>query len=634
MFEGGYLDLSQVVSEGRIVSILKHLRIFDQWEVSKWAYQEGWRIDKRNFMFWTTLNILGALIPVYLLKITEKVVNSITVNVESSDFTTITLQVILLCVLWVLQSSYNIIPNIIKYTMQTRYSIAMQYKYATFVNKIPLAKFDNKAFADKIEHVGGTCNRLAYFIGGTTSTIGALVGTLGLLWLAFTTSWILLVMGIVFTIVSSVLVGKVYHEYYDFWEVAREEQRKKDYYAGLITGRGTGKELRAMKLSDFFRNRWRGLVEKLTKMEIDIQMKTNRVGHILLLIYIGFSILVLGVGLWLLWNGKIMLGGLVLIWQLTGQLFNTIQELVNQYLYTVGYIPVLAEQKAMFEMVFDETGLPTRERKTIIPVDPDTIFKFENVTFGYVPEQMVLKNLSFTIRRGETVALVGDNGAGKTTLIKLLLGLYRPNKGKMFFEGLPYQELTQEYLYSKIGVVFQDFKQYLFTIRENIAFGDISQIDNDTALMEAARKGQADTIIESVDKGLDAFLGRHFAEDGLELSGGEWQRIGVARAHVSNKEILILDEPAAKLDPVAEMEQFMEIKNSLHGRTAVLVSHRLGFARLADKIIVLKNGELVEMGTHQELMNWNRYYAEMFRAQAEWYEGSVPFNGFGKASQG
>ena len=451
-------------------------------------------------------------------------------------------------------------------------------------------------------------------------------------WLAFTTSWVLLAIGVVFFIVSLVLTGKIYQQHYDFWSVAKMEHRKQQYYSSLLTGRETGKEIRAMKLNEFFRNRWRTLVEKLTGMELDLEMKSNRIRNILLLVYLGFNILILGLGVWLLWRREILLGGLIMIWQLHNQLFNGVQSLVSNYLYTVGYMPVLDEQKDVFEMVFDETGLPTREHKQISPVDPETIFCLENVTFGYVPEEVVLKNISFTVKRGETVALVGDNGAGKTTLIKLLLGLYPPNKGKILFEGLPYQELTQEYLYSKMGVVFQDFKQYHFTIRENIAFGDIKQINNDEVLMAAAKKGQADKLILAQKKGLDTFLGREYEEDGLALSGGEWQRIGVSRAHVSDKEILILDEPAAKLDPVAEMEQFMAIKNSLHGRTAVLVSHRLGFARLADKIIVLKDGELVELGTHEQLMKANRHYAKMFRAQAEWYEGRVPANDFEQAN--
>ena len=618
--------MSQVITENRITRLLKRLKIFDQWEVAKWAYRQGWEIDKRNFIFWTVLNSLGALIPVYLLKVTEQVVDTITINIGAGSLLDITWRVAVLSSLWILRSSYHIIPNIIRYTMQTRYSIAMQRKYAVCVNKIPLCKFDDKDFAAQISHVGSTCSRLAYVIGGTSTFIGAFVGTAGLFWLAFTTSWVLLVIGIVFFIVSLVLTGKIYQQHYDFWSVAKMEHRKQQYYAGLITGRETGKEIRAMKLSDFFRSRWRSLAEKLTGMRLELDLKSNQIRNILNLIYLGFSILILGLGVWLLWNGQIMLGGLVLIWQLHNQLFNSVHTLASEYLYTMRYLPFMAEQKEVFEMVFDETGLPTREHKEIIPKDPETIFHLENVTFGYVPEHTVLKDISLTVKKGETVALVGDNGAGKTTLIKLLLGLYPPRKGKILFDGLPYDQLTQEYLYSKMGVVFQDFKQYHFTIRENIAFGDIKQINNDEVLMEAARKGQADKFIRAQKNGLDTFLGREYEEDGLALSGGEWQRIGVSRAHVSDKEILILDEPAAKLDPVAEMEQFVQIKNSLHGRTAILVSHRLGFARLADKIIVLKDGELVDTGTHEQLMKANRHYAEMFKAQAEWYEGRVTVN--------
>ena len=346
--------MSQVVSEGRIVRILKRLKIFDQWEVAKWAYQQGWEIDKSNFIFWTVMNILGALIPVYLLRVTQEVVNSITIGVETSDFKKVTWRVALLCALWILQSSYNIIPNIIKYTMQTRYSIAMQRKYAAFVNAIPLYKFDNKEFSDQISQVGVTCNRLAYFIGGTTSMIGSFVGTIGLLWFAFSTSWILLVIGSIQAVVSLVLVGRVFQQYYDFWSVAKMERRKQQYYSGLLTGREIGKEIRAMKLSEFFRSRWRVLVEKLTGMEIELEIKSNRVRNILALMYLLFTLLILGVGVWLVWRGKILLGGLVIIWQLNDQLFGTVQSLVSHYLYTVGYMPVLANQKEVFEMVFDE----------------------------------------------------------------------------------------------------------------------------------------------------------------------------------------------------------------------------------------------------------------------------------------
>lgn len=629
----GGIVMSEEVSKTRGLNLLKKLTIVEEWDVAKWAYKEAWKMNNKNIIFWTILNIIGALIPIFVLKTTEYVVNTITTAVEvDADLRTVGLQVVALCLLWVLQSSYNIIPGIIKYTMQTRYSIGMQRKYATFVNKVPLGKFDNKKFSDQISHVGVTCNRIAYFVGGTSSFIGTFVGTVGLMWLAFSTSWIFLVIGLVAFAVALTLSTMVMEETSNFWFVAKMERRKQQYYSGLISSRETGKEIRAMRLGDFFRGRWRGLVEKLTDMEVDLDVRTKRIYNVLAFMRIVFGITILAVGLWLLSRGDILIGALVMLWQLNSQLLNSVQRLVNDYHYPISYMPVLKEQKEVFDMVFDEIGLPTREKRDIIPKKPREIFALKNVSFGYQENQEVLKNISLTIEKGETIALVGDNGAGKSTLIKLLLGLYVPNQGEIFFEGLPYDQLTQEYLYSKLGVVFQDFKQYHFTIRENIAFGDISQMDNDQVLMEAARKGQAEKLINAQAKGLDTYLGRQFETDGIELSGGEWQRIGVSRAHVSDKEVLILDEPAAKLDPVSEMEQFMEIKNSLGGRTAVLVSHRLGFARLADEIIVLSDGDLVETGTHEQLMKANGHYATMFKAQAEWYEGSVSYNGDQRAN--
>ncbi|MGB4245780.1 MAG: hypothetical protein WBK74_09355, partial [Limnochordia bacterium] len=288
--------MGQVITKSRALKLLKKLKIFDQWDAAKWAYRQGWEIDKRNFIFWTVLNILGALIPVYSLRVIKEIIDYITANIAAGSLSDIAWRIGALCGLWVLQSSYHIIPEIIKYTMQTRYSIAMQRRYATFVGTIPLCKFDNSEFAAKISHVGSTCNRLAYVMGGTASFIGAFAGTVGLFWLAFTTSWLLLLIAAVFFAVALVLTGKNYRQHYDFWAVAKLEIRKQDYYAGLITGRESGKEIRAMKLNDFFRNRWRTLTEKLSEMQLDLDMKSAKVNHILGLIHLGFSILILGFG--------------------------------------------------------------------------------------------------------------------------------------------------------------------------------------------------------------------------------------------------------------------------------------------------------------------------------------------------
>jgi len=276
--------MGQVITKSRALKLLKKLKIFDQWDAAMWAYRQGWEIDKGNFIFWTTLNILGALIPVYLLRVTKEIIDYISVNITSSSLPDIAWRIALLCCLWILRSSYHIIPDIIRYTMQTRYSIAMQRRYAACVSRIPLCKFDDKDFAAKISHVGSTCSRLAYVMGGTASFIGAVAGTIGLFWMALRTSWILLVIAAIFFIAALILTGKNYRQHYDFWAVAKLESRKQDYYAGLITGRETGKEIRAMKLNDFFRNRWRTLTEKLSEMQLDLDMKSAKVNHILGLI--------------------------------------------------------------------------------------------------------------------------------------------------------------------------------------------------------------------------------------------------------------------------------------------------------------------------------------------------------------
>ena len=190
----------------------------------------------------------------------------------------------------------------------------------------------------------------------------------------------------------------------------------------------------------------------------------------------------------------------------------------------------------------------------------------------------------------------------------------------MFFEGQNYRELDSGELTEKIGVVFQDFVNFELMVRENVAFGDISKVNDDDVIKGAIKKGDALKVVDKMPKGIDTYMGRWYEKDGVRMSGGEWQRLAMSRAYISNRDILIMDEPAAKLDPIAEMEQFNRIKYSLEDCTSILISHRIGFARLADKIIVLQEGQLMEEGSHEELMKKQGIYYEMFSNQAGWYQ--------------
>jgi ATP-binding cassette subfamily B protein len=245
--------------------------------------------------------------------------------------------------------------------------------------------------------------------------------------------------------------------------------------------------------------------------------------------------------------------------------------------------------------------------------------RFENVGFRYPgAERWAVRNLTFTLRAGEVVALVGENGAGKTTLVKLLARLYDPDEGRVLLDGRDLRDYDLESLRSNIGVIFQDFVRYHLTAAENIAVGRIEAAQDRKRIEEAARRSLADDVIQRLPAQYDQPLGKRFRK-GTDLSGGEWQKIAIARAYMRDAQLLILDEPTAALDARAEFEVFQHFRELIAGRTAVLISHRFSSVRMADRILVLAEGKLEAAGTHAELLAAGGRYAELFELQAEGY---------------
>ncbi len=246
-------------------------------------------------------------------------------------------------------------------------------------------------------------------------------------------------------------------------------------------------------------------------------------------------------------------------------------------------------------------------------------FRFENVGFRYPgAERWAVRNLSFTLRAGEVLALVGENGAGKTTLVKLLARLYDPDEGQIFLDGHPLADYDIDALRLNIGVIFQDFVRYNLTASDNIAVGRIEAREEHQRIVEAARRSLADEVIAKQPKGYAQMLGKMFIQ-GADLSGGEWQKIAIARAYMRDAPLLILDEPTAALDARAEFEVFQRFKELSKAKTAVIISHRFSTVRMADRIIVLGGGTIEEVGSHEELIAARGHYAELFELQAAGY---------------
>jgi ABC-type multidrug transport system fused ATPase/permease subunit len=244
---------------------------------------------------------------------------------------------------------------------------------------------------------------------------------------------------------------------------------------------------------------------------------------------------------------------------------------------------------------------------------------FENVSFTYPKtDKKILKGVSFEVKQGERIALVGENGAGKSTIIKLLCRLYKPDSGRILMNGQDIQTLDASALKCVFSVVFQDFCKYTLTLRENVAFGDLSKLQDDDALLCALRLGLAGDIAQ-----LDTPLGK-LEEGGVDLSVGQWQRIAIARACLPDSAFVILDEPTASLDPLAESEMYHSFAEVLKNRGCIVISHRLASARMADRIIVLSDGIVIESGSHSELMHSGGLYAQMYQAQSGWYRPDKP----------
>jgi ATP-binding cassette subfamily B protein len=254
-----------------------------------------------------------------------------------------------------------------------------------------------------------------------------------------------------------------------------------------------------------------------------------------------------------------------------------------------------------------------------VPVPIRQGFVFEGVGFKYPrAENWAVRNLDFALAPGERIALVGENGAGKTTLVKLLARLYDPDEGRILLDGVDLREYDVDSLRRNVGVIFQDFVRYDFMLKENIAVGNVARIEDEPAIHEAAERSLADTVAHRLTGRYDQMLGKRF-EGGVDLSGGEWQKVALARAYMRDAQLLILDEPTAALDARAEYEVFLRFSELTKGRMAVLISHRFSTVRMADRILVLKSGELVEQGTHEALVEVGGLYAELFQLQAAGY---------------
>ena len=394
------------------------------------------------------------------------------------------------------------------------------------------------------------------------------------------------------------------------------EARLLSYIENLLTSNETVKEIKLFGLGESLKQRYEDLFTQFLEEDTSIARRNTYAslawGMLSNLAYYGSYIWVIVRTI----TQAITLGDMTMFLSVFRQSQRAVQMLLENF-------SRLYENNLYLDNLLDflkiEPALEIPENGKIAPAPILEGVRFENVSFKYPgSEKYVLKNVNLFIKPGESIALVGLNGAGKTTLIKLLTRLYDPTEGRITLDGTDLRDFDLQSLHQRFGVIFQDFVRYQFSVKENIGFGQVEELENQERIEVAADKGGATEVIAELPEGYETVLGRRWNR-GHELSGGQWQKIALSRAFMRKAEVLILDEPTSALDAEAEYEIFLRFRELMQGRVAVLISHRFSTVRMADRIVVLSEGRIIELGSHEELMARNQSYAHLFNLQAEGY---------------
>lgn len=484
---------------------------------------------------------------------------------------------------------------------------------------VDMSSFDSPAFYEKLENANREAGmRPIGILSATFNVISAVISIISfIIVLATLSPWAPVI--IIAAAVPGAIVNYVYrHRNFRYMRMHSKDRREMNYYSAIMVNKDQVKEVKILGLGDTFIGKYKSAflryfagLKRLILRENVLRVVVSlfaTLANCFLFAYVAYDV-VFNDGL--IGDYSLYTGALNSVASYVTTLVTATATIYEGTLFIDNMIEFMKEETKIVS-ILTEPIKPKRNIKHKI--------EFRGVSFAYPgTEKKVLDNINLTFESGEKIVLVGLNGAGKTTLIKLITRLYDPTDGVIYLDGRDIREYDPKALYNMFGIIFQDFGKYAVTASENIEFGDVSRNAERALIESAARSGDADEFIEALPRGYDTPLTRMFEEDGIELSGGQWQKLSVARAFYKESDILILDEPTAALDALAEQEIFDQFAELSRGKISIFVSHRLSSAVTADKIVVLKNGTVAELGTHEELMANRGDYHLLFSTQAHRY---------------
>jgi ATP-binding cassette, subfamily B, bacterial len=565
-----------------------------------------------------TLRVMTALLPLAVLKVTQVIIDGV-YNLTAHHTPLPHYFWWLVALEFALASLAAILVRMINFcdvVLADKYSRHISTKIMEHASRLDLTSFEDPLFYDRMERARVQGTDRIVLIQATGQLIQQLVTTVSLAaGILFFSPWILV--ALVACVVPAFL-GETHFAFLGYSLNFRQTpaKREMEYLRVLGGSKESAKELKLFGLSPFLVGRYGKLSNELHSQTVGLAKRKLIIGGLLSLLgtlgYYGSYAFVIY---------ETVLGALTIgtLYFLTGAIAGASSNIQSVF----ATFSTIADQALFVTDLLDFFAMkPTVSSKPNALPMPRPVregFEFRNVSFAYPgQERLVLSDVSFRLERGERLALVGENGQGKTTIVKLLTRLYDPNAGQILLDGVDLREYDLEDLWKETGVIFQDFMRYDMTAGENIAIGKIEERENTFRLRSAAQKSLAEQVIRKLPKSYEQILGRRF-EGGVDLSGGEWQRMALARAYLRDAQLLILDEPTAALDAKSEHEVFQRFAELTHGKMALLISHRFSTVKMADRILVLENGQIAEQGDHEQLLRRGGRYAEMFELQASSY---------------
>ena len=578
----------------------------------------AWAASPRLLIRFTLLGMFNAIMPPISVYLSARLVNVIAQAHEHAT----TFQAILPIIigLWftiVVQRALGAYIGYSRNLYVRRVELEAERRLLAKAATVDMGHFDNSDWYDRLSRakrdVSWRPGDLTWSVLGLSGNIVTIVLMAGLL---ASLHWLLVVLALAASFLSMAIESRVTAKLYKYYYKETPEERERQYIGDLFVQSRTIKEIRAFVLGDYLLGRYRKLSEDLFRQREQIFASSKRIymfsgivaGTILGLAYVFVALR--GIA------GTISPGAVVLVIGAFGAVSGTLGQITSTFV-SVDQHTAFLEDYFSFLSIGPLVPVPASPR----PIPPGKIdgIDFDGVSFSYPGGSgNAVEGLDLHIRSGELLALVGENGAGKSTLVKLLLRFYDAQKGTIRIGGIDVKELDPEQLRGRIGVLFQDYATYELSVRENILMGWPYQEAREGQIAKALRDSRSEWLVSKLPNGLDSKVGRLF-EGGHDLSGGEWQRLALARIMYRNADIWILDEPTSSLDPEAEAAIFAELKENLKGRIGIVISHRFSTVRIADRIAVITDGRVAELGSHEELLEAGGRYAELFELQAAGY---------------